>query len=40
MPGETIVTEMWDEGGGKITVRATTKPNDTVVISNAQVTLA
>jgi acyl dehydratase len=40
MPGETIVTEMWDEGGGTITVRAKTKPNDTVVISNAQVTLA
>jgi len=39
MPGETIVTEMWDTGDGKITLRAKTTPNDTVVISNAQVVL-
>jgi 3-hydroxyacyl-CoA dehydrogenase/3a,7a,12a-trihydroxy-5b-cholest-24-enoyl-CoA hydratase len=39
MPGETIVTEMWNAGKGEVIVRAKTKPNDTVVISNAKVTL-
>jgi 3-hydroxyacyl-CoA dehydrogenase/3a,7a,12a-trihydroxy-5b-cholest-24-enoyl-CoA hydratase len=39
MPGETIVTEMWNVGKGEVIVRAKTKPNDTVVISNAKVTL-
>jgi len=40
MPGETIVTEMWDAGGGTILLRARTKEKDTVVISNAKATLA
>jgi 3-hydroxyacyl-CoA dehydrogenase/3a,7a,12a-trihydroxy-5b-cholest-24-enoyl-CoA hydratase len=39
MPGDTIVTEMWRVAGGEIVVRAKTKPGDTVVLSNAKVTL-
>jgi acyl dehydratase len=39
-PGEIIVTEMWKVGDGEVIVRAKTKPHDTVVISNAKVTLA
>ena len=39
-PGETIVTEMWNTGGGEITVQAKTKERGETVISGARATLA
>ena len=33
-PGDTIITEMWDEGGGRVLLQAKTQRGDTV-ISNA-----
>ena len=35
-PGDTIITDMWDEGSGKILVQARTQEGR-VVISNALV---
>jgi 3-hydroxyacyl-CoA dehydrogenase/3a,7a,12a-trihydroxy-5b-cholest-24-enoyl-CoA hydratase len=40
MPGETIVTEMWQESPTDIVVQAKAKERDQVVISNARVTLS
>jgi 3-hydroxyacyl-CoA dehydrogenase/3a,7a,12a-trihydroxy-5b-cholest-24-enoyl-CoA hydratase len=40
MPGETIVTEMWQESPTDVVVQAKAKERDQVVISNARVTLA
>jgi 3-hydroxyacyl-CoA dehydrogenase/3a,7a,12a-trihydroxy-5b-cholest-24-enoyl-CoA hydratase len=38
-PGETVVTRMWDEGGGKVVFTVTTKERGAVAVSNASVTL-
>ena len=37
-PGDSIITEMWDEGGGRIVLQAKTQRGD-VVISNAAATV-
>jgi acyl dehydratase len=37
-PGDKIITEMWDEGGGRIVLQAKTQRGD-VVISNAAATI-
>jgi acyl dehydratase len=37
-PGDSITTEMWDEGGGRIVLQAKTQRGD-VVISNAAATV-
>jgi acyl dehydratase len=37
-PGDKIITEMWDEGGGRIVLQAKTQRGD-VVISNAAATV-
>ena len=37
-PGDSIITEMWDEGGGRIVLQAKTQRGD-VVISNASATV-
>lgn len=39
LPGETIVTEMWKEGGGKVLYRVKVKESGKVCISNAAVEL-
>jgi len=38
-PGETLITEMWKEGDGKVILRCKVKERDKVVISNAAVEL-
>lgn len=40
MPGETIVTEMWQESPTDVVVQAKAKERNQVVITNARVTLA
>ncbi len=37
-PGDNVITEMWDEGGGRIVLQAKTQRGD-VVISNAAATV-
>jgi predicted transglutaminase-like cysteine proteinase len=37
-PGDSITTEMWDEGDGRIVLQAKTQRGD-VVISNAAATV-
>lgn len=39
-PGETIVTDMWDEGSGRVIVQARTAERGDAVISNAAATVA
>ena len=39
-PGETIVTELWEEKAGRVVVQARTKERREVVISNAAATVA
>jgi acyl dehydratase len=38
-PGETIVTSIWDEGGGRLLVSASTRERELPVITNGVVTL-
>jgi 3-hydroxyacyl-CoA dehydrogenase/3a,7a,12a-trihydroxy-5b-cholest-24-enoyl-CoA hydratase len=39
VPGETIVTEMWQESATDVVMQAKVKERDQVVITNARVTL-
>ena len=39
-PGETIVTEMWDENAGRIIVQARTRERGDLVINGAAATLS
>ena len=39
-PGETIVTEMWDQGGGRILVQARTAERGELVVNSAAATVA
>jgi len=39
LPGQTIVTEMWKEGAGKVLYRVKVKESGKICISNAAVEL-
>ena len=38
-PGETIVTQIWDDADGKVLIQATTAERGEPVISNASATI-